>query len=309
MSNRTTLVASIALVLIYAVQFISARYSLDANITPFGLTILRFIVCGVFFAPLLLIKSPARKLRDIGLQRALILSILAGFPYLMVINTGISLTSAGYVATVGPGSIVLFSFLIPYLLLRDTPDTAAVISTLLICAGIGMFIYNTFLVADLSPTGTALFILQGLMFSLFGVLTKRWSVDPITATAAVSLVSFVPATLFFWAADTGFSRATPSELAFQAVSQGLLAGIAAVALFTFIVREIGPQRASLVMPSVPIITTMGSYVLLDEMLTGLQLIGLTLLALGMATPGLMSLRPMSKAPQTHHRNSNRQITE
>ncbi|MEL6520974.1 MAG: DMT family transporter [Pseudomonadota bacterium] len=294
MARKAIPLASIALVLIYAIQFISARYSLESNITPFGLTILRFVVCGIFFVPFLYFTGSTQKLRDVGLLKAFVLSFLAGFPYLMVINTGISLTSAGYVATVGPGSIVLFSFLLPFLFLQERPDLAALLSTLLICAGIGLFVYNTLLVTELSSTGTALFVLQGLMFSLFGVLTRRWNIDPLTATAAVSLVSCIPAILLFWVAETGYAKASASELGFQAVSQGLLAGIAAVAIFTFIVREIGPQRASLVMPSVPIITTIGGFFLLDETLTVIQLLGLGLLALGMATPGIMSLSNLSR---------------
>ncbi|WP_110643496.1 DMT family transporter [Salinicola sp. CPA57] len=296
MTSKNVAGAGVMLILIYALQFLSARASLQSTITPVGLTILRFFAAAAIFIPYLFVKGNMARLAGLGLGRIFILSVLAGFPYLMVINTGISLTSAGYVATVGPGSIVLFSFLLPLAILRTLPDRSGVISTTLICIGIGLFVYNTFLVASLSSLGTSLFVLQGFMFSLYGVLIKRWNVDPILGTAAISLASGIPALLTHGFVETGFSAASWQEIVFQAVAQGALAGVAAIVIYTFIVREIGPQRASLFMPSVPIITTIGGYFLLGEPLTVIQIIGLLAMAAGMAAPGVIAMTRRRKSP-------------
>ena len=282
--------ASVLLVLIYALQFLTARASLQETITPTGLTILRFYTAGALFVPYILNAKNRATISKLGIGKIITLSVLAGFPYLMVINTGISLTSAGYVATVGPGSIVLFSVLLPIFILKARPDHISITSTSLIAIGILLFIYNTFLNEDLSPIGTTLFVLQGLMFSLYGVLIKRWQVSPILGTAIVSLVSCAPAFMAHAMVHTGFTESTPAEVLFQAFTQGILAGAAAIFLYTYIVGKAGPQRASLVMPSVPIITTVVGHFLLDETLSAVQIAGLISMAMGMSMPGLASIR-------------------
>lgn len=126
-TKRNITGAGVLLVLIYAVQFLSARTGLQGHITPSGLTILRFYAAGALFIPYICKSENRARMMDLGIAKALALSVLAGFPYLIVINSGISLTSAGYVATVGPGSIVLFSFLLPILLLKARLDRTEVV--------------------------------------------------------------------------------------------------------------------------------------------------------------------------------------
>lgn len=74
-----------------------------------------------------------------------------------------------------------------------------------------LFIYNTFQDKRLSPVGTAPFVLQGLTFSLYGALIKRWQVGPVLGNAVVSPVSCVPALIAHAAMPTGFANPTIAE--------------------------------------------------------------------------------------------------
>lgn len=294
-------VAGFALVSIYSVQFVAARFSLQHEISATGLTVLRFLVAGAMFVPYFLLGQGATSARRLGVWRILILSFFAGFPYLLIINTGISMTSAGYVAAVGPGSIVLFSFLLPFVLLRDKPDAIAWFSTLAIAIGISLFVYNASRVAAISLLGTALFVLQGFMFSMYGVLIKRWELNAVLGTAVISVTSCAPALYLLFTADMGFARASTSELISQAIVQGVLAGAAAIFLYSYIVQKIGPQRTSLFMPSVPIITTIAGYYFLRETLTIVQVFGVMSMVIGMTAPGVLAIwrnrRPITSPVQ------------
>ncbi|AJQ97777.1 DMT family transporter [Gynuella sunshinyii] len=285
--RKVVTTAGIALVSIYSIQFVAARFSLQGDISATGLTIIRFLVAGMMYLPYLVFGNGMSKFLRLGIFRILVLTVFAGFPYLYVINTGISLTSAGYVAAVGPGSIVLFSLLLSFVLLREKPDLISWTSTLAITLGIMLFVFNTFLVETISLMGTMLFILQGFMFSMYGVLIKRWGVDAILGTAVVSITSCIPALYFLVTTDTGIFQASTSELISQAIIQGVLAGAASVFLYSFIVHQLGPQRASLFMPSVPIITTLGGYYFLGETLTVIQVLGVAAMVFGMAAPGIL----------------------
>lgn len=285
MVQQKVFLAGIALVVIYSLQFVAARFSLQENITPTGLTVIRFFAAGALFIPYLIFGSGFNKAKELGFFRIVILTILAGYPYLMVINTGISLTSAAYVAAVGPGSIVLFSFILSSIILKSRADAATIISTVLIIFGILLFMYNTLLVDGLSSSGAMLFVLQGFMFSLYGVLIKRWNVDAVLGTAVVALMSCLPALAPAFNGELGLDRSTFMEIVIQVVVQGVLAGAASVFLYNYLVQNLGPQRTSLFMPSVPIITTVAGYFFLNELLTSVQASGLILMAIGMAAPG------------------------
>lgn len=281
--------AGVALVAIYSLQFVAARYSLQENITPTGLTVIRFFAAGALFVPYILFGSGFSKAKELGFVRILILTLLAGYPYLMVINAGIALTSAAYVATIGPGSIVLFSFFLSGIILKNKLEAASLISTALIIFGILLFLYNTLFVDGLSSFGAMLFVLQGFMFSMYGVLIKRWNVDPVMGTAVVALMSCIPALVPAFSGQLNLEAATTQEIVIQVVIQGFLAGAASVFLYNYLVQNLGPQRTSLFMPSVPIITTVAGYFFLNELLTSMQALGLIMMALGMATPGALEI--------------------
>lgn len=282
--------AGVTLVTIYSVQFVAARYSLQSQISSTGLTVLRYLVAGALFVPYVIFFDGHSKIRKLGFRKIIALSLCAGFPYLLVINKGISLTSAGYVSAVGPGSIVLFSFLLPFVFMKDKPDKAAWFSTATISLGILMYVFNTFFVESISLLGTGLFVLQGFMFSMYGVLLRRWSVDAVLGTSVVSIVSCVPAVYYLSTTEMGFSQASSSEIYVQVVVQGVLAGAVAIFLFSYLVQKIGPQRTSLFMPCVPIITSILGYYLLGELLTIVQSVGIIAMVIGMAAPGFLTLR-------------------
>lgn len=285
--SRITIVLSCcALALIYCVQFIAARFSLAGDISPLGLSVIRFIVAGLMFLPYAASAGGLAKARQLGLGRIATLSVLAGFPYQLVINSGIAVTSAGYVTAVGAGCIILFSFLLSWFLLGARPDRAAWASTAAICVGLFLFIYNAFLVDGISIIGTVLFVLQGLMFAAYGTLIKRWAVDSVLATAVISLASCIPAIFALVFQELDLASASLAELLVQAIVQGALAGAASILLYNYIMLHIGPQRGSLVIASVPVITTILGYLLLDEIPSALQIFGVMAMIVGIAAPGV-----------------------
>ena len=143
--------------------------------------------------------------------------------------------------------------------------------------------------------GDVLFIGSGLMFASYAVLVRRWSVDPVLATGSVVLLSCVPIPLFFAVAPSGFATAPASEIVAQLVIQGLVAGAAAMFLYTYIVRQLGPQAASLFLPCVPITATVLGAILLAEISGPSQILAILIMAAGMAYPAIAG-RKAASAP-------------
>jgi drug/metabolite transporter (DMT)-like permease len=133
------------------------------------------------------------------------------------------------------------------------------------------------------------------MFAAYAVLVRRWSVDPVLATGSVVLLSCVPIPLLFAVAPSGFATAPGSEIVAQFVIQGFVAGAGATFLYTYIVRQLGPQAASLFLPFVPITAALLGAVALAEIPGPWQILAILIMAAGMAYPAISS-RKVGNAP-------------
>ena len=102
----------------------------------------------------------------------------------------------------------------------------------------------------------------------------------------------MPLPLLYFLAPSGLHAASVAEIASQIVIQGFLAGAAAMLLYTYVVRQLGSQTASLFMPGVPIATVLIAITVLGETPTGTQFAAILIMAAGMAFSALS--RPVAK---------------
>ena len=122
-----------------------------------------------------------------------------------------------------------------------------------------------------------MFALAGLMFASFGTLLRRWRVPPMRATVAVSVVSMVVLPVY-WGLF-GFERLIAFGLwenLLQAVIQGLLAGPAAIYLFTRAIVMLGAGRAAVFPTLVPPSVLLIGWLALGIVPTWMQLLGLVI---------------------------------
>jgi drug/metabolite transporter (DMT)-like permease len=278
---------------IYAVQFVAARFSLREHLTATDLATLRFIGAGMVMLPVVW-RSGLATIKALGWRRALTLAALAGLPYPIIINWGLTYAPAAHGAALCPASIVFFSFVLSHMATTDKASRQRTIGVAAIIAGLILFIAPVRTDSGLKDAlfGDLLFIASGAMFAAYAVLVRRWGVDPVAATATVVLLSCVPLPLLYFFAPSGLSAASAAEIASQIVIQGFLAGAAAMFLYTDIVRQLGSQTASLFMPCVPIATVLIAMTVLGETPTGTQFAAILIMAAGMAFSAIA--RPAAK---------------
>ena len=294
--RRLAVAAGLAMVAITAVQFVAARFSLRAHLTSADIASLRFAGAGLVFVPIMW-RMGFAKMRALGWRRACVLALLVGFPYPLIINSGLVYAPASHAAAVCPASIVLFSFLLSRLIVRDPLPAVRIVGVLVIIGGLLLFVSPaTTNTGDHLLYGDTLFALSGIMFSTYSVLLRRWSVDPLGATAAVAFLSCLPLPLVHFLAPTGLGAASAIEIGTQIVIQGFLAGAAAIFLYTYAVRQLGPQTASLFMPCIPITTALTGMVVLGEIPMPRQFVGIALMTAGIALPWLT--QPSAPAPRS-----------
>jgi drug/metabolite transporter (DMT)-like permease len=293
-NSKRAIIAGIVMIAIYAVQFVAARFSLRDHLTPSDLAILRFTAAGAAFLPIMM-RAGFSGAKALGLRKATALALLAGLPYPLVINWGLTHAPAAHAAALCPASIIFFSFLLSRVVFGDRISSDRAIGIAAIIAGLLLLIAPTGgIVAD-TALGDVLFVGSGLMFAAYAVLVRRWSVDPVLATASVALLSCVPIPLLFAVAPSGFATAPGSEIVAQFVIQGFVAGAGATFLYTYIVRQLGPQAASLFLPFVPITASLLGAIALAEIPGPWQILAILIMAAGMAYPAI-SDRKVANAP-------------
>jgi len=292
-SQPLAILAGFGLVAITALQFTAARFSLREHLTAADIVILRFGGAAIAFMPIFWYTGLA-KLRALGMRRAAVLALLAGLPYPLIINQGLSLAPASHAAALCPASIVLFTFLISRFLLGERAKNATIIGIGAIVAGLLLFVIPLNEVSQDTLVGDVLFVVSGALFALYGILLREWRVPPVTATGAVVLLSCLPLPLLHSFARSGIAMASPAEIAAQIVIQGFLAGAAAIVLFSFAATRLGPQAASLFLPWTPVATAVIEMVFLGEIPDAQRSLGIGTMMGGMLLPYLVGFvkRPM-----------------
>jgi drug/metabolite transporter (DMT)-like permease len=293
-SNKRAMIAGVVMIAIYAVQFVAARFSLRDHLTPSDLAILRFAAAGAAFLPIML-RAGFACARALGLRKAAALAMLAGLPYPLVINWGLTHAPVAHAAALCPASIIFFSFLLSRAVFGDRISSERAIGIAAIIAGLLLLVAPTGARGSDTACGDLLFVGSGLMFASYAVLIRRWSVDPVLATASVVLLSCVPIPLLFAVAPSGFATAPASEVAAQLVIQGFVAGAGATFLYTYIVRQLGPQAASLFLPFVPITAALLGAITLAEIPGPWQILAILIMAAGMAYPAMLRRRSANAA--------------
>jgi drug/metabolite transporter (DMT)-like permease len=127
--------------------------------------------------------------------------------------------------------------------------------------------------------GDLLFVAAGCSFAVFGMLLRLWRIPAMPAVAITSLLSLagLPFLLFDF---RNLLAAGFAENAMQAVIQGVFAGAGAVYLFTRAVILLGVGRAALFPALVPPFTLLIGYLVLGEMPSVSQLVGLAIVLVG-----------------------------
>ncbi|WP_426289175.1 DMT family transporter [Ensifer adhaerens] len=282
-SRRLAIWAGVAVVAITTLQFVAARFSLREHLTAADIVTLRFSGAALAFLPVFL-SVGLPKLMQLGWRKATVLALLTGLPYPLIINQGLSLAPVAHAAALSPAVIVFFSFLFSRLVFKDKASGTRLAGVATVIAGLFLFVLQSGVADAGTLRGDLLFAVSGLMFATFAVLVRLWSVDAVTATIAVVFFSCLPLPLLHILAPSGLAAASFTEIATQFVIQGFLAGALASVLYTYVIRQLGPQPASLFMPCVPVTTTAAGVVVLGEVPTLLQVVAIAVITFGMVFP-------------------------
>lgn len=266
---------------IYAGNFVASRFSIhQTSLSAYDLVALRFSVAGILLLPILF-HLGIKNLGGMGWQRGMILTCVAGAPYMMLMLSGLHFAPASHGAVLNPGFVPIVATVGMWITANVRISPTRVIA-------LGVIVVGLVLVTSFSLSheprllwGDTLLLLSGLSWGVFTVLVRVWRLNPLHVAVVVSVLSlaYVPPYLLF--ISHGIATAPASHVVFQAINQGVFNAIVALYLFAFGVRTLGPHNAALFSPLVPILATLFAIPLLGEQPSFIQWIGIILVVLGM----------------------------
>jgi drug/metabolite transporter (DMT)-like permease len=298
LSRRAKLIGwlcALTVLVLWTAFILVARASARQQLTSFDIAWLRFVFSGAVVLPLLWWRGRALR-ANLGAtpgqawRRGAALALTAGVGYCSLAYSGFFFAPAAHAAVLMPGSLPLWTALLAVLLLGEHITATRAAGLALIAAG-GLLVGGTSLLQAFDGSGTwrgdALFLASGMVWSLYGVLCRRWQVSALHATMAIALgclLSYVPvygAAAWAGLVPSHLGSAPWRELLFQAVFQGGLSMWLAGLAFTQVVQTFGPLRATMATAMVPPLAALAAVPVLGETLGGAALGGLLCVTLGL----------------------------
>jgi drug/metabolite transporter (DMT)-like permease len=245
-------------------------------------------------------RPSATVLRPASLSRLIVLGLSGGLAFIAAVNVAVELSGSTVTGFVAPLYAVAASVLaVPILGERLRPVTVA---------SLGLALVGTVLLAGGapvggSPVGVLLAGIAAVLFGLYIVLARRWTVPYALDGTSVTIASLIgrgPILLAIEAIRTGGEPFIPPEpdpaavvalltIAFGASSTANLMLLASV-------RRVEAGRTAAALLLAPVASALISAVILDERLTPIALAGAAAILLGIAgASGVWDRRPRRQA--------------
>lgn len=255
----------LAAVSIWSGWIVVARLGLRTSLTPWDIAALRFGVAGLLLLPYVLRKGVAlERLGWIGL----VAIVLGGGAPVLLANAGLLFAPAAHAGALFPGVMPLMVALLAAAILGEQFTTTKKIGFALILPGVIAIAWGTGGAIGSQSIGHALFLGSGLAWAGYTVAMRRARLDGLHAAAIAAvgaLLLYLP--VYLLVAGVTFTKASWSDIALQAIVQGLLTAIISLVLYGRAVNLLGASSGAAFAALCPAMTALMAIPILGEWAT------------------------------------------
>jgi drug/metabolite transporter (DMT)-like permease len=268
-----------------ALYTVFARWGIAHGLQANDLTALRFCVAGLVTLPVLLWawrRDAAQFVQRWRLWGAV--ALLAGTPFGLLMFGALQFAPASHAAVFPFAAMSLMGMVLSALVLGDRISLrkglgiAVVLVGLVQLSGVEASSFTT-----RAALGDVMFVAAGTLWAGFGILLRKHRLDPLLATAVVSLsalVTYVPVYLV----ATGGARllaAMPAVLWTEVLVQGLIAGAGTLFTYAKMVSLLGPSKAAIFPALAPGLAALLAWPVLGHVPTPAETAGLVVVMTGL----------------------------
>ncbi|MFO1271157.1 MAG: DMT family transporter [Rubrivivax sp.] len=287
--DPTRLLAGVAVGLlaasIGALYTVFARWGVAQGLQSTDLTVLRFGVAGALTLPVLWWAWQRDAAQFVTRWRVwAAVALLAGTPFGLLMFGALQLAPASH-AAVFPftamsvmgmvlGAVVLAEQLSP----RKLAGIGVVLAGLLLVSGVDTASFTAH-----AALGDLMFLAAGTLWAGFGIVLRKHRLDPLLATAVVSLsalLTYVPVYLL-WVGVDRLMAVAPQAFWTEVLVQGVIAGAGTLFTYAKMVSLLGPGRAAIFPALAPGLAALMAWPVLGHVPTGAEAAGLAMAMAGL----------------------------
>jgi drug/metabolite transporter (DMT)-like permease len=270
----------LAAVSIWAGFIVVARLGLRTSLTPWDIAAVRFGVAGSLLLPYLMSKGLAvRRLGWIGLTAIV---VGCGAPMVLLANAGLVFAPAAHAGALFPGVMPLMVAILAAAILKEpfTPRKRVGLA-LIVMGAIGIVWGAGGAIGTTQNVGHMLFLAAGFAWACYTVAMRGARLDGLHAAAiaaVLSLLLYLPIYAYF--AGASILKAPLSDIALQAIVQGLLTGVIALLLYGRMVSILGASSGAAFVALTPAITAFMAIPILGEWPSAIECAAIALISVG-----------------------------
>ena len=240
----------------------------------------RFGVAGSLLLPYFVSKGLAlERLGWIGLAAIV---IGCGAPMVLLANLGLLFAPAAHAGALFPGVMPLMVAILAAAILKEAFSVRKRIGLALIVTGGIAIVWGTGgTLGTAQNVGHALFLAAGLAWAGYTIALRAARLAGLHAAAiaaVISLALYLPA--YAYGSGTSIFQAPLSDIALQAIVQGLLTGIVGLLLYGRMVRILGASVGSAFVALTPVMTALMAIPVLGEWPSAIDCVAIALISVG-----------------------------
>ena len=270
-------------VLIWSLNIAVTRYVAD-YISPISISFYRWLIAFLILTPFLIV--PVWKQRHLIAPHWLKFLCLGAAG--MVMYQGLAYSAAHYTTATNMGIInafiPVFTMIVSILILKEFPNRFAVIGAILSFVGL-LYVIGQGQIENLITLGghwgDFLMVIAVFCYAFYGVLLKKWQLKiPLMSSLYVqigfALLLHLPFVLYL-----GLDPLNSANIG-SVLYAGILPSLVAPLVWMLAVQYIGPNRTSIFMNLIPIVTAIVAFIWLNEAWTVYHTIGGVIILFGIA---------------------------
>ena len=285
--NCTYHIIAITTVAIWGLTFISTKTLINDGLSPQEIFLLRFVIAyiGIWFI------SPRKLFADRWKDELWLLlgGVTGGSFYFLTENTALDLTLTCNVAFIVCTAPLLTTILSLMIYKKEKATRWLIGGSLLALAGVAMVVYNGHFVLKLSPLGDFLTLLAAFSWAFYSLIMRKMCdrYNTVFITRKIffyGVLTILPAFLFRpWQVE--LSKLLEPAILLNLLFLGVLASLICFAVWNVVLKQLGTVRASNYIYLNPLVTMVGSAILLHEQITIIAMMGSVLILTGVYIAG------------------------
>ena len=268
-----------------ALYTVFARWGMAQGLSSPDLTVLRFGVAGILMLPVIVVACRRDVTQFTTRWRVwLLVALLAGTPFGLLMFGALQFAPPSHAAVFPFTAMSVMGMVLGAVVLGDR-------MTLRRVAGIAVVLTGLVLVSGVEASsltrsasiGDAMFLAAGTLWAGFGIVLRKHRLDPLIATAVISIIAlftYVPA--YFWfTGGQSLVLAAPFVFWTEVLVQGVIAGAGTLYSYSKMVSLLGPSRAAVFPALAPGLAALMAWPVLGHVPTPLETMGLVLVMTGL----------------------------